>query len=407
MRRMSNSRAITFAFVLVVGLAACAQSESGDTSKTKNSALGTTLVNGEFSPAGGGWAGSGFVLGTGCAANNPAAVRPSLGSWAAASLSFGRTASTVRQAVVVPQPTVVTFEITGNVRGDDPTGWFKVDLSDSDESRSTNRQSGSSLITPKAFRLAVTTTAPNETVSIVLSGRGMKQWMGCYGPVLTKATFFTGTKPAPATTVPETTTSTSTSTTSTSTTSTTSTTTTIAQTTTSTQAPGCADLKYDRSANCENANLRGFDFRTKQILYANFRGADLSGADLRWTNLYGSDFTGANFSGALLTDAKGRGATYVGANFTGAQFEGADFGMSNFTGADMTSAYLFRAKFDDVKFNRANLTGATVSCTSLISADMTGANITNTRFDSNLMLSTIMPDGTRNAASGTLPWCMR
>lgn len=192
--------AIGFALAALVGLAACAETSSSSEVKTKNSALGGTLVNGEFAPTGGGWVGDGFTLDRGCAANNPVAARPSLGGWTRASLTFGRTASTVRQEVVVPNPTLVTFEVTGNVRPDDPNAWFKIDVNDADEKQTTDRQSGTAIIKPKVFTLSVTTKSPNEKVQIILSGGGKSNWKGCYGPVLTKATLVAGEVVAPTTT---------------------------------------------------------------------------------------------------------------------------------------------------------------------------------------------------------------
>jgi len=236
MNRKPRKLAIFAACVIATGLAACADNGTGDTAKTKNSALEATLVNGEFAPTGGGWIGDGFTLDRGCAVNNPVAARPSLGGWTAASLTFGRSAATVRQEVVVPEPTAVTFAITGNINANDPNGWFKIDLNDADEKKTTDRQTGTANIEPKAFTLSVTTTSPNEKVQIVLSGSGRKFWMGCYGPVLTKP-LLTGlgiSTPTTTTTVAETTTTSSTTTSTTSTT-----TTTTLRPTTTTTVPGC------------------------------------------------------------------------------------------------------------------------------------------------------------------------
>ena len=210
MNRKTFGSALVVAITLAAGLTACGKSESSSTPKTKNAALTATLVNGEFAPTAGGWVGDGFTLDKGCAANTLSATRPSLGGWTRASLTFGRTASSVRQEVVVPSPTVVTFEVTGNVRPDDPNAWFKIDLNDADEKQTTGNQTGSSLIKPRPFTLSVTTKSANEKVQVILSGSGKNVWKGCYGPVLTKAALTTANAVPPtttSTTVPETTTS--------------------------------------------------------------------------------------------------------------------------------------------------------------------------------------------------------
>ncbi|MFM7094176.1 MAG: hypothetical protein ACKOYL_06430 [Actinomycetota bacterium] len=107
---------------------------------------------------------------------------------------------------MVPNPSVVTFEVTGNVRPDDTNGWFMINLMDADEFKTTARQSGTARIKSKAFSLSVKTKSPNEKVQIILAGRGSNSWMGCYGPVLTKASLVVGEVVAPTTTSAPTTT---------------------------------------------------------------------------------------------------------------------------------------------------------------------------------------------------------
>ena len=55
MNRKPRKLAIVVACALAAGLTACADNGTGETAKTKNSALGATLVNSEFAATGGGW----------------------------------------------------------------------------------------------------------------------------------------------------------------------------------------------------------------------------------------------------------------------------------------------------------------------------------------------------------------
>ena len=398
---------------LVASLAACAEDGTRDTAKTKNAALEPTLVNGNFAPNGGGWIGSRGYVDDGCASKTVINGRPSLGVWAKSGLAFGYDTTAVEQAVVVPQPSTVTFQIAGYVRPDNPDGWFKIDIADSNESQTSGRQTGKALLIAKVFRLTITTSRPNEYISIMMTGSSGNNWIGCYGPVLLAARLFV-TSPAPFTTGGVQVLAT-------------------AAPTTTTTVPaatavlgGCAQIDKVRGWYCRNADLHGVDLRLRINLYANFRGANLAGADLRWATFTDSDFSGANlagadlrwatftgsdFSGANLTGAQfdgtnARSATFVGANFTSASFSGADFGMANFTDAILTNARVERSTFDAAKMIRADLSGASVSC-SRFAVDMTGATTTGATFKDNLMLDATMPDGSRAPASGAIPSCVK
>lgn len=229
MRRFATGLALT----ALLALAACAEPATNNETKTKNAALGGALVNGDFTPNGGGWTGVGFTLDRGCGSNSPNAFRPSLGAWAKNTLAFGFRAADVRQSIVIPQPSKVEFAITGAVRADDNRGWFSISLIDGNENKSTGQKTGTTATSPTVFKLAVTTTAPNEEVMIVLSGSGRNVWRGCYGPTLSKASLNVVASPVALTTVPEMTTSTLSPTTTTTTTTITITTT-IPETTTTT-----------------------------------------------------------------------------------------------------------------------------------------------------------------------------
>jgi len=195
-----------FALLALVGLAACAESATPTETKTKNSALGATLVNGDFTPTGGGWTGQGFTLDRGCGANTPTAFRPSLGVWAKNSLAFGYRAAEVRQVITVPEPSTVELAITGAVRTDDNRGWFSIGLNDANENMTTGQKTGAAATTPTVYKLSVTTTNRNEQVTVKLAGSGKNAWRGCYGPVLSKAALNAIATAAPTTTLPETTT---------------------------------------------------------------------------------------------------------------------------------------------------------------------------------------------------------
>jgi hypothetical protein len=209
MKRIATGLALS----VLLGLAACAETDTSSEAQTKNAALAGALVNGDFARGGGGWTGVGFPIDRGCEANTPTAFRPSLGAWAKNALAFGYRAAEVRQDVTVPQPSTVELVITGAVRQDDARGWFNVSLIDATEKKTTGEKTGPSAVSPTVYKLKVTTTTPNEKVTISLAGSGKNVWRGCYGPVLSNASLNVTSLAAP-TTAPRPTTTQSTTTTS-------------------------------------------------------------------------------------------------------------------------------------------------------------------------------------------------
>ncbi len=176
------------AIIAMSALASSCGTGADSSGRVRNSVSKPTVLNGQFASNTPGWVGTGFTLGQGCAANSSTATQPSLGVWKKNSLAFGRRQSTVSQSIVVPEPSFVTFTITGAVRRDDLGGWFIVNLADSDEEVSTGRKSGTEASTALPYSLSVTTTAPNESITISLTGSGRNSWRGCYGPVMSNAT---------------------------------------------------------------------------------------------------------------------------------------------------------------------------------------------------------------------------
>lgn len=184
---MSKRRVYSAIFAVVALVSSCS-SETNSSDRIRNSTLKPSILNGQFASGVPGWVGSGFALGRGCASNTSSATRPSLGEWKANSLAFGSRQATVTQSVIVPEPSLLTFTITGAVRTDDLGGWFVVNLADRDEDVSTGRKTGAEVTSPSPYTLNVATTSPNESVTISLTGSGKKNWKGCYGPILSNAT---------------------------------------------------------------------------------------------------------------------------------------------------------------------------------------------------------------------------
>ena len=191
-------------------------SASQGASRERNATLSAvSLANPTFTATGGGWTGQGFALGSGCKAGGG---DPSLGTWLADSLAFGYLQRTVAQSVSVPVPGLVTLSFDGVLRGDDTGSTFQGGVSDSNETVSTGVQTGAALTTSRRYSLSVTTTSPNETVTVSFSGKSGHFWAGCYGAIIRNAAITTPssttttvtattTSLAPATTMAATTTS--------------------------------------------------------------------------------------------------------------------------------------------------------------------------------------------------------
>ena len=143
-----------------------------------------TLINGSFSSTGGGWSGANI---TGTVNNNDACADagPSLGVWQenALAMSYG-TNRPVTQVVVISQPSSVVFTVNARNRSDVPGAQSTIRLQDSNQNISTGGNYSTSGINKT---LTVTTTSPNENVTITISGTDGLGWAGCYGTIFTNA----------------------------------------------------------------------------------------------------------------------------------------------------------------------------------------------------------------------------
>lgn len=153
------------------------------------------LLNPNFSAGVQGW--------TGQTDTNCAGGVPSIGGWQANALNFSYISNTVTQTVVVPQPSTVTFSYTAQIR---PEDWSRGNLSVSLSSSSQSMSSGLFQPTqiPTEYALAITTTSPNESVTISITGSDDGRfWAGCYGTIVTNAGLFAlpTTAPVPSNSV--------------------------------------------------------------------------------------------------------------------------------------------------------------------------------------------------------------
>ena len=88
-----------------------------------------------------------------------------------------------------------------------------------------------------------------------------------------------------------------------------------------------------RESTLDRAQLRGSDFSSAKLWKAGMSEAQLQGAILRNAELYYARLDGAQFQGADLTSAK-----FQLANATHAEFQGAFFSMTAFHGTDLSGA---------------------------------------------------------------------
>ena len=140
------------------------------------------LTNGSFSSGGGGW--SGAEGGAGCSAG-----KPSLGGWEQNSLNFSYVTNTVTQSVIVASPSTLTLSYSVQNR---PEQWiqgqYSVSITDSNQNVSTGWQTAP--IQQASSSLSITTTLPNELVTVSISGDDGPTivWAGCYGPSIKNVT---------------------------------------------------------------------------------------------------------------------------------------------------------------------------------------------------------------------------
>jgi len=134
------------------------------------------LSNGSFVLDQGGW--SGPTGGASCSNGMPA-----VGGWDGQNgLFFSYVQGSVNQQIVVPEPSSLTLSYTvAGVWG----GTYQATLADSDEVQSTGVSTAS--MPPQNQTLSITTTSPNELVTVTFSGKDGLFWAGCYGPSIKNA----------------------------------------------------------------------------------------------------------------------------------------------------------------------------------------------------------------------------
>lgn len=112
-------------------------------------------------------------------------------------------------------------------------------------------------------------------------------------------------------------------------------------------------------------------------------GADVSGADWSELVLYRGAFTDSVAVGTVFRDAELVQARIVRSDLTDADLRGATL-----YGAYLTDSVLRGADLRDADLRFADFSGA-----DLTGADLTGAQIEDTVFDTAILSSTVMPDG--------------
>lgn len=122
------------------------------------------------------------------------------------------------------------------------------------------------------------------------------------------------------------------------------------------------DLKEVLNNNFSHMDLRGWNFKGKNLTSANFKGADLEGAcfidailvsaNFEGANLKNTDFSCANAWSANFNETNCQNSLFLSANLTEASFEGADldsasFAQANLTEASLEDANIITAEFDN------------------------------------------------------------
>ena len=122
------------------------------------------------------------------------------------------------------------------------------------------------------------------------------------------------------------------------------------------------DLKEVLNNNFSHMDLRGWNFKGKNLTSANFKGADLEGAcfidavlvsaNFEGANSKNTDFSCANAWGANFNETNCQNAVFLSANLTEASFEGADldgasFAQANLTEANLQDTNIITAEFDN------------------------------------------------------------
>jgi uncharacterized protein YjbI with pentapeptide repeats len=189
------------------------------------------------------------------------------------------------------------------------------------------------------------------------------------------------------------------------------------------------NFRYRQMAGMDlsNKNLRRVDFTGSDMRDVNFSNSDLTGANFELTLLLGADFTdatldikwarisnllttwegaGQNFSGHDLSLAYLYGANLVGANLHNANLTKAHLVSADLEGAELSDANLTETNLSDANLRNANFTDANTTRVDLGYANLTGATITQGQLNVAKLRCTRMPDGTiydDAACNGTPP----
>lgn len=140
------------------------------------------LENGSFTASGGAWTGARYTgAGNGACANG----QPNIGTWEAQGLFFSYVPSTVTQQVTITSPSTVLLTYQARNRGDVPQAIAQVSLSDSNETVTSGEWSPPTTLTE--YGMSVTTTTPNEVITVTIAGRDNRGWAGCYGTIFHSA----------------------------------------------------------------------------------------------------------------------------------------------------------------------------------------------------------------------------
>ena len=119
------------------------------------------------------------------------------------------------------------------------------------------------------------------------------------------------------------------------------------------------DLKEVLNNNFSHMDLRGWNFKGKNLTSANFKGADLEGASFIDAILVDANFEGANLKNVDFSCANGWSANFNETNCQNAVFLSANLTEASFEGADLDSA----------SFVQANLTEANLQDTNIVTAE--------------------------------------
>lgn len=125
--------------------------------------------------------------------------QPNYGTWEQNTLTFSYIPTTVTQSVTIAEPSQVLFIYNAYNRADNSGASITVNLSDFDQTITSGNYVPPTNSTQ--YGMEVTTTAPNEVVTISINGRDNRGWAGCYGSMLTNLSL-TATPSAPVVVVP-------------------------------------------------------------------------------------------------------------------------------------------------------------------------------------------------------------